>query len=280
MKLLHVPEAMLYRSEPPPYMFGNPQNEASASWTNANWLKSRFHFSFAEYRNPKNTQFGCLRVLNDDLVQARRGFGRHPHRDMEIVTYVVDGVLTHADSMGTDEALGRGSVQFMTAGTGVQHEEHNKEAEPLRFIQIWIQPRSYGLTPNYGSYDGTTKDAQAARKNRLLQLVGDAKQAAHADVPVRIQQDCSMFVSEMDPNTTLEFTLKAGRQVYLVCVEGTLSLAGEVTQTKLERHDAAEIREQGKLRLSSGETPTHLLLLEMAEGPGGRGDGKWPLHLG
>lgn len=100
----------------PPAWFGNPGNENNPKWTNANWLKSRFHFSFAEYNNPKNSNFGVLRVMNDDLVQPSRGFGTHGHREMEICTYVVNGELTHKDSMGTQESLGKGSIQFMTAG--------------------------------------------------------------------------------------------------------------------------------------------------------------------
>ena len=140
----HITESDLYASEPPPSMFGNLGNEKGAGWSNENWLKSRFHFSFAEYRNPKNTSFGALRVMNDDLVQPHRGFGMHGHRDVEIVTYIVEGILTHQDSMGTHESLGRGSVQFMTAGTGIQHSEHNRQDTPLRFVQIWITPRAHG----------------------------------------------------------------------------------------------------------------------------------------
>jgi len=112
-----IPETKLGVSEPPPSWFGNRENErGNGKWTNANWLKSRFHFSFAEYSNPRNLNFGVLRVMNDDLVQPDRGFGEHPHRDVEICTYVVEGKLTHKDSMGTAETLGRGAIQFMTAG--------------------------------------------------------------------------------------------------------------------------------------------------------------------
>merc|ERR1719263_1909714 len=126
MPLNKVDANSLFITEPDPRMFGNGPNERSnAAWTNENWLKSRFHFSFAEYHDRSRSNFGVLRVLNDDLVQPARGFGTHPHRDMEIVTYVVRGSLTHKDSMGTSETLGRGSIQFMTAGTGIQHSEHN-----------------------------------------------------------------------------------------------------------------------------------------------------------
>ena len=103
--------------------------------------QSRFHVSFAEYRSAERSQYGVLRVLNDDLVQPARGFGTHPHSNMEICTYIVEGSLTHADSMGTRETLGRGAVQFMTAGTGVRHSEHNLDAAaPLRFIQVRRRP--------------------------------------------------------------------------------------------------------------------------------------------
>jgi hypothetical protein len=109
-----INQSKLGVSEPSPSMFGNKPNEyTNPNWSNRNWLKSRFHFSFAEYSNHKNTGFGILRVLNDDLVQPSRGFGGHPHRDAEICTYVVDGQLSHKDSMGTEETIGRGAIQFM-----------------------------------------------------------------------------------------------------------------------------------------------------------------------
>jgi redox-sensitive bicupin YhaK (pirin superfamily) len=256
--------------------------------------------------------------MNDDLVQGERGFGMHPHRDVEIVTYIVDGILTHADSMGTSESLGRGSVQFMTAGTGISHSEHNLEPAPLRFVQIWITPRRVGLKPRYGGYDGTTASAKAARTNALCQVVGDADNAAHAAVPVRIAQDCSMYVAEaratarsaaspappsipkvplrysaeptaapiarspqLEPSAHVEIKLGAGRQAYLLCVEGGLRLSGADAPLSLARHDAAEIRGAGALTLAApADTSAHLLLLEMAEGAGGRAAGKWPMHLG
>ena len=156
-----VPHDKLYVSEPPPQWFGNGANTPDhPKWTNGNWLKSRFHFSFAEYHNPHNSDYGVLRVMNDDLVQPARGFGTHPHQNMEIITYIVHGQLTHADSMTNTESLGRGSIQFMTAGRGVSHSEANESPDkPLRFIQTWIVPEANGLTPNYGSYCGDTKEA-------------------------------------------------------------------------------------------------------------------------
>lgn len=241
-------------------------------------------------RNPKNTHYGVLRVMNDDLVQPRRGFGMHGHRDVEIVTYVVEGVLTHQDSTGTRESLGRGSVQFMSAGSGIQHSEHNLEDRPLRFIQIWINTRTTGLTPQYGGFDGASAAAVAMRKNALAQLVGDRKGggAKAADVPVAIEQDCSMHVAELDPGKSVSRPLASGRQAYLLCVEGALRAAdasggggGSSKACDLVRHDAAEVRgDGGTLQLTAGAEGCHLLLLEMAAGGGGRGPGKWPLHMG
>eukprot|EP01013_Petalomonas_cantuscygni_P037409 TRINITY_DN68231_c0_g1_i1.p1 TRINITY_DN68231_c0_g1~~TRINITY_DN68231_c0_g1_i1.p1 ORF type:complete len:313 (-),score=5.89 TRINITY_DN68231_c0_g1_i1:810-1748(-) len=143
----------LYVSRPSPHLFGNPPNDPSTpGWSEHSWLTSRFHFNFAECDSQRNS-FGVLRVLNDDLVMPRRGFGPHPHRDMEIVTYVVSGELTHRDSHGNLETLTAGSIQFMSAGSGVTHSESNiNPSRPVRFIQSWIVPRRRGTPVQYGSY--------------------------------------------------------------------------------------------------------------------------------
>jgi redox-sensitive bicupin YhaK (pirin superfamily) len=120
--------------------------------SNLGWLRSKFHFSFAEYYNPDNIQFGVLRVINDDLIEGGTGFDTHPHRNMEIISYVVNGDLTHRDSMGDKNTITRGQVQYMSAGTGVLHSEHNFGKDLLRLLQIWIFPAENGLQPNYGDY--------------------------------------------------------------------------------------------------------------------------------
>ncbi|MFB0917501.1 MAG: pirin family protein, partial [Clostridiaceae bacterium] len=117
--------------------------------SNLGWLNSLFHFSFAEYYNPKNINFGVLRVVNDDLILSNTGFPTHPHRDMEIVSYVVNGALTHGDSMGNKNTITRGHVQYMSAGTGVTHSEYNYSDETARFLQIWILPDKRGHLPQY-----------------------------------------------------------------------------------------------------------------------------------
>lgn len=232
-----IPSNKLFVSEPNPMWFGNKGNPSSdPAWTNKNWLKSRFHFSFAEYRNPKNSNFGVLRVMNDDLVQPQRGFGAHPHSNMEIVTYIVNGSLTHEDSMGTSQSLGRGSIQFMTAGSGLQHSEHNHTDKPLRFIQTWIVPEKSGLEPNYGGYDASGK----LDKNEIRHLASSTKDAAN-DTPVKLNQDVNCFAGELELGKCLSVDLPKGRQAYLLCLEGTLTVNGNT----LARHDACEITGSG-----------------------------------
>ena len=114
------------------------------------WLKTNYHFSFANYYNPDNIQFGVLRVLNDDIIKPHSGFDTHPHQDMEIITYVIEGQLTHEDSHGNRRTVGRGDVQYMSAGKGIYHSEYNHGDEDLRLLQIWIKPDKPGLEPNYG----------------------------------------------------------------------------------------------------------------------------------
>ncbi len=267
-----VPHEKLYVSEPPPYMFGNPGNPGfNPTWTNDNWLKSRFHFSFAEYHNLRNTNFGVLRVMNDDLVQPQRMFGTHPHRDMEIITYIVDGELTHEDSMGTKESLGRGSIQFMTAGTGVMHSEANDGDKPLRFIQTWIVPSERGLTPNYGSFRGDPD----LRRNQLHHLVSNVKDTS-VTTPVQINQDLDGFVSEFEQGEKLTYDLAPGRQAYMLCIEGGVTVNGK----QLHKYDACEITGSGSVEVEATETEetehgtlAHILVFVMAAVPGaGRSD--------
>mmetsp|Transcript_4033 Transcript_4033/g.6404 ORF Transcript_4033/g.6404 Transcript_4033/m.6404 type:complete len:281 (-) Transcript_4033:130-972(-) len=261
-------------SEPNPMWFGNQGNEPSnKAWTNKNWLKSRFHFSFAEYYNPSNTNFGVLRVMNDDLVQPERGFGAHPHRNAEIVTYVVDGKLTHQDSMGTKESLGRGSIQFMTAGKGVVHSEHNLEKQPLRFIQMWLNPSDHNLAPKYGSMCGSKIDS----KNKLGHMVSSVGNSAKT--PVKIHCDANIYAAELDDEkTTVSFNLVTDRQAYFLAVEGsptvqaTSSASGKssISSQKFAQHDAAELYGDSTFTVSG---PGHILLVEMEKDKsGGRGD--------
>jgi len=225
------------------------------------WLESRFHFNFAGYWDENKQNFGVLRVLNDDLVTPRGGFPTHPHRDMEIISYVVQGGLTHKDSMGTQETLGRGSVQYMSAGTGVRHSEFNaSDSETLRFLQLWISPNQRGLKPNYGSKSFKPED----RLNRVLHLVS-GNHEKHPDT-IAIYQDANIFVSEIEEGKTVTFNLEEGRQAYLVCVEGDLDINGKA---QLAAKDAVEITGPSELVFTNlnrqSGVKAHFLMVEMKE---------------
>mmetsp|Transcript_18944 Transcript_18944/g.47920 ORF Transcript_18944/g.47920 Transcript_18944/m.47920 type:complete len:279 (-) Transcript_18944:95-931(-) len=258
-----VAQDALFVSEPNPFMFGNGSNpRGNASWTNANWLKSRFHFAFAEYRNPGNSRFGVLRVMNDDLVQPDRGFGAHPHANMEIVTYVVHGELTHKDSMGNQESIPRGSVQFMSAGTGVVHSEFNKStSEPLRFIQMWVLPRKQNVPVNYGSLHGDL----SSRHNKWQHLVSD--RASSYKTPIKIEQDANFYVAELDEGVAVDLDLRANRQAYLLCIEGSVSIEATtedaVCAEKLDEHDASELFGPAHFTFAAEPGGAHVLVVEM-----------------
>lgn len=268
-----IPNSKLFVSEPDPRWFGNgPNPGVDPAWTNGNWLKSRFHFSFAEYHNPKNNNYGVLRVMNDDLVQPKRGFGEHPHRNMEIITYIVNGKLTHEDSMGNGESLGRGSIQFMTAGTGVYHSEFNHSEKPLRFIQTWIVPERSGLQPNYGGFDAKGKN----EKNKVNHLASNVKDTT-SQTPVKVNQDVNCYASELELGKTVTLDIAKGRQAYMLCIEGTLKVNGET----LSRHDGCEIQGDGEpitveatgVEETENGQVAHFLMFEMMEVPGsGRKD--------
>jgi len=213
------------------------------------WLKSRFHFSFAEYINTDNLHYGPLRVMNDDLIQAHKGFGTHPHHDMEIISYILRGSLTHQDSMGHKESLGRGSIQYMSAGRGVTHSEFNEGDEEVHLIQTWILPQKKGLDPQYGSKVFSSEE----RHNRWLHLVGPQESGA----AINIYQDASMFVSEIDAGKRLDFDLKEGRQLYLKVMEGEAKINGR----GFTQGDAAEVEDES-LEVEAVEN-AHLLLVEM-----------------
>lgn len=215
------------------------------------WLKSRFHFSFAEYYNPENMNFGVLRVVNDDLVKAGTGFDTHPHRDMEIVSYVVDGNLTHRDSMGNERSLSRGMVQYMSAGTGVLHSEYNMGCNISRFLQIWIIPEKKGLDPNYGDFEFPWEE----RVNRWLHLVSHIS----GEAPVKIHQDANISVINLEEGRVIIVPIEEGRQGYLVQIEGE----AEIEDETLYHGDAAEITQTNPMIKAIKES--HILLIEMKD---------------
>jgi redox-sensitive bicupin YhaK (pirin superfamily) len=230
--------------------------------------------------------------MNDDFVQPDRGFGTHGHANMEIVTYVVNGKLTHEDSMGASESLGRGSVQFMTAGRGVRHSEFNLEKDKsLRFIQTWIVPRRNGLKPNYGSFDPMTKSAAESKvcssRNQWRHLVSDVQDES-TSTPVEIEQDANLHVAEMEKGQSLTLNIGKNRMAYVLCVEGAVKIRTGISEISLNRHDGCEITRTSALDESvdllfeaigsetvedGSELAAHVLVFEMQYVPGaGRKD--------
>jgi hypothetical protein len=219
--------------------------------SNEGWLQSRFHFSFAQYKNFDNIQFGVLRVLNDDIIRANEGFGKHPHNDMEIISYVVQGELTHQDSMGNKETLQAGEVQYMSAGTGIVHSEMNHSNKDVRLLQIWILPPKKALTPIYGSY----KYKEEQKENKLLNIVS----SKNGNAEVKIYQDINIFVSKLDKNRKLTLDIKEGRQIYFVQIEGI----SKVNRIELNHGDAMEITKEETLNIEAINN-SHFLFIEMA----------------
>jgi quercetin 2,3-dioxygenase len=181
------------------------------------WLDSRHTFSFAEYHDPRHMGFRALRVINEDRVQPAQGFATHGHRDMEIVTYVLEGALEHRDSLGTGSVIRPGDVQRMSAGTGIQHSEFNASRDELvHFLQIWILPETVGVTPSYEQKHVGPDEA----RNRL-QLVGsrDGREGS-----VAIHQDVSLYVGRLEGDTKLRHALAPGRHAWLQVARGAVRL--------------------------------------------------------
>ncbi len=214
------------------------------------WLHSQFHFSFAEYYNPENIKFGALRVVNDDRFDPHGGFDTHPHDNMEIISYVVDGELTHRDSLGNGSRLGRGDVQYMSAGSGIMHSEFNDTSEPLRFLQIWILPDTPNVEPAYGDHRFNWED----RVGKWMPIASGDEGFA----PIRIHQDMKVLVSVLGADEMLYYDLDPARQAYLIQIEGE----GMVNGNELREGDAAEITATREVAIRS-KTPSHYILFDM-----------------
>ena len=221
--------------------------------SNLGWLESRFHFSFAEYRNPNNMNFGVLRVLNDDIIHANSGFDTHPHSNMEIISYIVKGEITHKDSMGNAETLKSGEVQYLSAGDGIFHSEHNlHKSEDLRLLQMWIVPPKKSLARLYGS----KKYANEERRNKLLNIVSSQE----GNSEIKIYQDVNIYVSQLDELKVLDFDISKNRQVYFVQIEGK----SQINELVLEYGDACEITDESKINIKA-LTSSHFLFIDMPQ---------------
>jgi quercetin 2,3-dioxygenase len=215
------------------------------------WFRARWHFSFDTYRDPDYTSFGTMRVFNDDRLIPGAIWPMHPHRDIEGLTYVVEGMFRHQDDVGgAPGPLPAGSVQRMTLGSGALHSEQNaSQAEPMRFIQIWIMPAERGLPPGVEQKVFT----QADRTNLLLRAIsGDGGDA------VLVHQDAHVFVSHLDPAVTVSHPLVDGRGVYLYVIEGDVTVNGE----RMATGDAAEIEREPEAAIAATSV-SELILVDV-----------------
>jgi quercetin 2,3-dioxygenase len=215
------------------------------------WLKTWHTFSFADYYDPQQMGFRSLRVINDDYLAGGGGFPTHPHRDMEIITYVLSGALEHKDSMGNGSVIRSGNVQYMAAGAGVRHSEFNHSpTEPVHLLQIWIQPDTRGAQPNYAEREF------ADAKNGALTLI--ASKSGH-DGSIAINQDANVFVGKLAANDLVKHSMQPGRGAWLHVAEGEVMLNGE----RLKGGDGAAITGESSVELRAS-SPSQVLLFDLS----------------
>ncbi|HKD02964.1 MAG TPA: pirin family protein [Terriglobales bacterium] len=219
---------------------------------NHGWLDTRFTFSFADYYDPKHVQFRTLRVMNDDRVAGGGGFPTHPHRDMEIVTYVLEGALAHKDSMGNGSTIRPGDVQYMSAGTGVAHSEFNASpTEPVHLYQIWMFPDKNGHQPRYDQKNFS----EAEKRGKLRLLVSPDGR----DGSVEIRQDNELYATVLKPGESVKHELKPARHAYVQVARGSVKLNGQA----LEAGDGAAISGEKALQLT-GTKDAEVLVFDLA----------------
>jgi quercetin 2,3-dioxygenase len=220
---------------------------------NFGWLDSRHSFSFGHYHDPAHMGFGPLRVINDDRVAPGGGFPTHPHIDMEIVSYVLEGALEHKDSLGTGSVIRPGDVQRMSAGTGIRHSEFNaSKTQPVHFLQIWILPERNGLEPGYEQ-----KAFSPTEKRGKLRLVGSRD---GRDGSVTIHRDVDFYATLLNEDEAVSHALKPGRTAWVQVAQGTAKLNGE----QLYPGDGVAIEEAGMIALAGTSPDAEILLFDMA----------------
>jgi redox-sensitive bicupin YhaK (pirin superfamily) len=226
---------------------------AERGHANHGWLDTWHSFSFADYYDPKRMGFRALRVLNDDTVQPGQGFGTHGHRDMEIVSYVLEGALAHKDSMGSGSTIVPGDVQYMSAGTGVRHSEFNASAtEPVHFVQIWILPDRGGHTPRYAE-----KRFEKVEKTNRLRLVV-SPDGADGSLPIR--QDVRLYASVLEKGAETSLALAKGRHLWVQALRGTV----EVNGTTLSAGDGLAASDETAFTFKAPKEETEFLVFDLA----------------
>lgn len=217
------------------------------------WLDSWHTFSFADYYDPAHMGFRSLRVINDDRIAAGGGFPTHPHRDMEIFSYLLAGKLAHKDSMGNSRVLNPGEIQLMRAGTGVRHSEFNPSStEPAHLIQIWITPDTRGLAPAYTEW---TPAAGREHDAKTLVISRDGR-----DGSATIARDASIYLLKPEPGSTIEHVLDAGRGLWLHVAKGSINVNG----VELATGDALSLEEPGTIEISAASAGSEAILFDLA----------------
>ncbi|VXC67108.1 putative Quercetin 2,3-dioxygenase [Pseudomonas sp. 8Z] len=216
------------------------------------WLNARHHFSFAEYYDPQRMNWGSLRVWNDDEIAAQSGFPPHPHRDMEIITYVREGAISHQDNLGNKGRTEAGDVQVMSAGTGIAHSEYNLESETTKIFQIWIQPNQAGLPPSWGAKPFPKGD----RAGAFVTLASGYEEDADA---LRIRTDARLVAATVKAGQNAEYNLLPGRKAYLVGATGTFTVNGVSAKAR----DGVAIADEAKIRIEAQED-SEIVLVDVA----------------
>jgi redox-sensitive bicupin YhaK (pirin superfamily) len=224
---------------------------AKRHYADAGWLQTRWHFSFDTYHDPKNMRWGALRVFNDDVIQPGQGFPMHPHRDMEIITYVLEGALEHGDSLGNRGVIRAGEVQVMSAGAGITHSEYNHSKETLvHLLQLWIFPRTKSQTPRWEQRQFTKSE----RSGKLLPVVSSG------DVPgtLVIDQDAAIYLASLAKGQTAAHASRPGRKAYLFVISGAV----ETNKQALAAGDQARIADEAEIAIRAADD-AELILLDL-----------------
>jgi redox-sensitive bicupin YhaK (pirin superfamily) len=211
------------------------------------WLKTFHTFSFASYFDPEHTRFRALRVINEDWIEGGQGFGTHPHENMEIITYIVEGQLEHKDSMGTGSVIRPGELQRMTAGIGVTHSEFNPSSKTTHLLQIWIRPEKINLQPSYEQRDFSDKRIP----NELTLLASRSGK----DGSLTVHQDVEIFGALLEAGRSLEYSAQADRHLWIQLIKGRLN----VNNTEIEAGDGAALSDEGNITLLAAENSEFLI---------------------
>jgi len=219
--------------------------------TSIEWLQPRFSFSFADFHNPERMGFGKLRVLNEDTIAAGKGFDTHPHENMEIVTFVLEGALEHKDSMGNEGIIKPGDIQRMSAGSGILHSEYNhSKTEPAHVLQVWVETKEMGIKPSYEQKSFSEEE----KKNTLLKVVSGKKGEA-----VYLHQNAAFFLGKLDKGKSVSHTVSSANQgTYVFVIEGAIEIEGK----SLSSGDAAAITETKNIEIKAKEQ-SHVLAIEV-----------------